>query len=81
MKAWSTQLQDYINHKLTIYCGFPESNSPKKYYEYSKIRRQVSLHLGVVRPLGILEYYKAIEFVDRLFEENYPKEDNKSETT
>lgn len=70
MKACSTKLQEYINQKLTEHEGFPEHNTPKKYQAYSKIRHQVSEYLGVVRPLGILEYYKAIEFVNQLFEEN-----------
>lgn len=68
-KAWSTQLQQYIEHKLTVDCGFSERMTPDKYQAYAKIRRKVSEHIGVVRPLGIVEYYKAIQYVDRLFEE------------
>lgn len=75
MKAWSTKLQEYINQKLTEHEGFPEHNTPKKYWAYNKIRHQVSEYLGVVRPLGILEYYKAIEFVNQLFEENTHESD------
>jgi hypothetical protein len=71
MKAWSTKLQEYINHKLEEYQGFPECNTPAKYLEYCKIRPQVSQYLGVSRPLGIVEYYKACEFIDSLFKERY----------
>lgn len=77
MKAWSTKLQEYINHKLTECRGFSESNSPAKYAEYCKIRPQVTKYLGVSRPLGIFEYYKAVEFVDTLFGEDI-HEDNKN---
>lgn len=70
MKAWSTKLQEYINQKLTDCLGFPKNTTPAKYKAYCKIRLRVSKYLGVSRPLGIIEYYKAVAFVDKLLMED-----------
>lgn len=69
MKALSTQLQDYINLQLENHEGFSKQMTPNKYKRYTEIRSKVSKHIGITRPLGIVEYYESKKYVDLLFTE------------
>lgn len=68
MRAYSTQLMDYINTVLERVYGFPSHNTVEKYAKYAKVRRRVSLYLGKVRPLTREQYESGCVYVERIFD-------------
>lgn len=58
--CFGTQLQEQINKVLENTCGYAVQCTPDKYYQYSKIRSELSKVMGKSRGIGIIEYEKAM---------------------
>lgn len=65
-RAYKTRLREYIEFKMTEKLGWDLIISPSKYYKYSKIRREVTQHIGKSNKLSEQDYIKAITIVDEI---------------
>lgn len=65
-RAYKTRLREYIEFKMTEKLDWDLIMSPSKYYNYSKIRREVTQQIGKSTKLSEQDYIKAITVVDEI---------------
>lgn len=65
-RAYNTRLREYIEFKMTEKLGWDLIMSPSKHHKYSKIRREVTQHIGKSTKLSEQDYIKAITVVDEI---------------
>lgn len=65
-RVYKTRLREYIEFKMTEKLDWDLIMTPSKYYNYSKIRREVTQQIGKSTKLSEQDYIKAITVVDEI---------------
>lgn len=66
-RCYTTEVKEYLYQKLRDTGILGDQMTLRAYYIYSKIRKEVSLHVGRSRKYNMIEKNIAIEFIDEIF--------------